>query len=910
MDLSGTNIRSQADTCAKTRFDDPLTRRVGRCGSFFVSFGDGRLMGPVINAPRDQLEWRTVLFGIQCVTPYPETGLRLAHDARPYNPPMVGSPGQTVATSPLLETKLYIPKLRPSLVPRPRLIERLDQADSRLILVSAPAGFGKTTVLAEWLATADGDWPAAWLSLDQSDNDPALFWAYCIAALQTLQAGVGASALSLLQSPQPPSIEALLGTLIKEIGAIGHRFALVLDDYHLIDAQSVHDGIAFLLDHLPPQMHLVIATRADPPLPLSRLRVRRELAELRAADLRFTNSEAAAFLNEVVGLGLAAGDVAALEARTEGWIAGLQLAALSMQDRDDVAGFISAFTGDDRYVVDYLVEEVLQRQPEHVRSFLLRTSVLDRLSGPLCDAVTGQESSKGMLEALERGNLFVVPLDGKRQWYRYHHLFADVLRARSMEQQPDRVPTLHRRASEWYERNGLPSDAIHHALAAADFERAADLIELAWNALQGTRVHATWLGWSQALPDEVIRARPVLSVGYAWTLMIGGKIEAGVARLRDAERWLDAMADGGERPAGMVVVNEEEFRSLPGIVAGTRSFHAQVIGDVAATVEYAQRALELLPEDNSVQRAIAGGILGLARWSDGELETAYRLLEESAEQIRTTGDAAIAISGTDIRADLRLTQGRLHEAFRIYETALQLATEQDGPVVQGTADLYLGLSELHLERSDLDSAAELLQRSEDLGKEAAFEVYEYRSRVAKARMKEARGDLQGAVDLLDDAERINTGGPAPDLRPEAARRTRVWLAQGRLSEALNWARERDLSAAVDLSYLHEFEHITLARVLNRPLQDRTGRAPHPRGGGTAGAPPARRGGRRKDGKPDRDPRGPGARAPGPRRHPRRAPAARARADFGRARGVRAGFRGRRRAHARPPAPRRRRRRRE
>ena len=381
---------------------------------------------------------------------------------------MIGLPTETVTTSPLLETKLYLPRWRPGLVPRPRLIGRLDQAiERKLTLISAPAGFGKTTLLAEWLAAAEaGERPAAWVSLDQSDNDPTFFFAYLITALQKVQAGVGESALSLLRSPQPPAIETLLGTLLNEIGTISHDFVLVLDDYHLIDAQPVHDGIAFLLDHLPPQMHMIIASRADPPLPLSRLRGRGELAELRASDLRFAPDEAAAFLNEVMGLDLSTQDVTALEARTEGWIAGLQLAALSMQGRDDVAGFITAFTGNDRYIVDYLVEEVLQRQPERVRSFLLQTSVLSRLSGPLCDAVTGQQGGRAMLEALERANLFVVPLDDKRQWYRYHHLFADVLHAHAMEEQPERVPILHRRRTGGCEPNGLPSAAVRHSPAA------------------------------------------------------------------------------------------------------------------------------------------------------------------------------------------------------------------------------------------------------------------------------------------------------------------------------------------------------------------------------------------------------------------------------------------------------------
>ena len=732
---------------------------------------------------------------------------------------MVDTPGHTVAGIPLLETKLYIPKWRPGLVSRPRLIERLDQGTERkLTLVSAPAGFGKTTLLAEWLAATPGsERPAAWVSLDQSDNDPTLFWAYFITALQTVQSGVGGSTLSLLRSSHLPPIEALLGTLLNEISTISQDFVLVLDDYHLIDAQPIHVGTAFLLDHLPPQMRLLIAGRSDPPLPLSRLRGRGELTELRAADLRFTPDEAAAFLNEVMGLDLTADDVAALETRTEGWIAGLQLAALSMQGREDVRGFIAAFTGNDRYIVDYLVEEVLQRQPESFRSFLLQTSILDRLSGPLCDAVTGQESGKRLLDALERGNLFVVPLDDKRHWYRYHHLFADVLRAHSVEEQPDRVPTLHRRASEWYEDNGLRADAVRHALAAEDFERAAGLVELAWPAVLRSFEDATWLGWVRALPDELVRARPVLSAGYAWALLTRGELEAAEARLRDAERWLDATADTSERPEApsseMVVVDEEEFRLLPATIAAARTFHAQALGDVPGTVEYARRALDLLPEGDHFRRAMPTAILGLSYWASGDLEAAHRLIADSMANMRMSGNPALAISGTSVLAYVRVAQGRLHEAISAYQQSLQRATEHGGPVLPGMADLYLGLSELHLERGDLKAATQHLLTSEELDEQAPQEAYQYRWRVALARMKEVQGDLDGALDLLDDAERVYTGGVVPDVRPVAALKTRVWVAQGRLSEALGWVRERGLSVDDDLSYLREFEHATLARVL-------------------------------------------------------------------------------------------------
>ena len=377
----------------------------------------------------------------------------------------------------ILATKLFIPPPQPKVVLRPRLIERLNEGlRRRLTLISAPAGFGKTTLLSGWLAGCGQ--PAAWLSLDEGDNDPTRFLAYLVAALQTIAADIGEGVLGALQSPQPPPTGSTLTNLLNEIAAVEDDFVLVLDDYHVVDARAVDDTLAFLLEHLPPQMHLIIATREDPQLPLARLRAKGQLTEVRAADLRFTPSEAAEFLKGVMGLDLSEEDIAALETRTEGWIAGLQLAALSMRGREDVSGFIRAFAGDNRYIVDYLVEEVLQYQPERIRSFLLQTSILDRLSGPLCDTVTGQEEEGNvLLETLERGNFFVVPLDDKRHWYRYHHLFAEILYAHLMAEQPDLVATLHRRASEWYEQNGSAAEAIRHALAAGDFERAADLIE-------------------------------------------------------------------------------------------------------------------------------------------------------------------------------------------------------------------------------------------------------------------------------------------------------------------------------------------------------------------------------------------------------------------------------------------------
>jgi LuxR family transcriptional regulator, maltose regulon positive regulatory protein len=743
-------------------------------------------------------------------------------------PKAAGHLGDSLVLPPLLETKLYVPRSRRALVPRPRLSERLDRgAASTLMLVSAPAGFGKTTLLTEWLAAGPaapaGERLVAWLSLDRGDNDPASFWTYVIAALRTVASGVGEGALALLQAPRSPPIETVLTVLLNDLGATAGDIVLVLDDYHVIDARDVQDGMAFLLDHLPPGLHVVIAGRADPALPLARWRARGELAEIRAAELRFTPDEAAAYLNEMMGLQLTARDVAALEGRTEGWIAALQLAALSMQGRDDVAGFIAGFAGDDRYVVDYLGEEVLQRQPEPVQAFLLQTSILGRLSGPLCDAVTGQGGGKAMLAALDRGNLFLVPLDDRRRWYRYHQLFADVLHARLLDEHPGEVPDLHRRASAWYQQNGEPSEAISHALAAGDYERAADLVELAIPAMRRTRQEATVRGWLELLPDEVVRVRPVLSVHFAGELLARGELEGVEARLRDAERWLDTTAgicQGPQAaPGEMVVVDDDEFRRLPAGIEVYRAALAMARGDVPGTVRHARRTLELSPADEHLGRASAAGFLGLASWASGDLEAGHSAYAECMAGLRRAGYIADTFGCAIALADIRRTQGRLGEAMRTYEQALQRASQPGGPVLRGTADMYVGMSEVHRERGDLPAATRHLLRSQELGEHTGLPQNRYRWRVAMARVREAEGDLGGALDLLNEAERLYVGDFFPNVRPVPALQARVWIAQGRLGEALGWVREQGLSVDDDLSYLREFEHVTLARVLLARYQD-------------------------------------------------------------------------------------------
>ena len=726
--------------------------------------------------------------------------------------------------APLLETKFHLPRRRRGLVARARLNERLSLgAESALTLVSAPAGFGKTTLLAEWLAAASVDGrSAAWLSLDQRDNDPVLFWTYLITALRTAAPGVGEGALALLHSPQPP-IEAVLALLLNDLDTVENDVVLVLDDFHLVDARDVQEGMAFLLEHLPPQTHLIIAGRADPALPLARLRARGELVEIRAAELRFTPDEAAAYLNEVMGLALTAQNVAALEGRTEGWIAALQLAALSLRGRADVASFIAGFAGDDRYIVDYLAEEVLNRQPDEVQRFLLQTSILDRLTGPLCDAVTGQEGGKAMLAALERGNLFLVALDDRRQWYRYHQLFADVLHAHLLDEQSDHVADLHGRASIWYEHNNEPSGAIRHALAAEDFQRAADLVELAIPAMSRTRQEAMVHGWITMFPDNVVRTRPVLNIGFAGAMLSVGELEGVEARLQAAERLLTTsegpardtfVIDQREMPsAEMVLVDEQEYRRLRGMIELYRAALGLARGDVPGTVQHAQQALDTSPPDDPLIRAAAAGLLGLAYWAGGDLEAGHVAYSACMSGLYVAGHVADTFGCAIALADIRRTQGRLGDALHTYQQALQRAAEQGGPVLRGAADMYVGMGELALERDDIPSATEHLVRSQRLGEHNGLPQNPYRRRVAMARIRQAEGDLDAALDLLADAERRYVGDLFPNVRPIPALRARVWVAQGAVDKALGWVRERGLSTDDELGYLQEFEHITLARVL-------------------------------------------------------------------------------------------------
>lgn len=724
--------------------------------------------------------------------------------------------------TPVLATKLFFPAPRPQITSRPRLLKRLNDelgASRKLSLVCAPAGFGKTTLLSEWIIQRRRQKPGvgiAWLSLDEHDNDPSRFLAYLVAALQGVDAEIGEEITGLRPSGEVLAAEPVLTSLINDIARSGKEFILVLDDYHVIEERPVHEALGFLLDHLPPQLHLAIATRSDPPLSLARLRSRGELTELRAADLRFTPEEAADFLNQVMNLGLSADDIAALATRTEGWIAGLQLAGLSLREHEDASASIRAFTGSHRFVLDYLVEEVLQRQPAEVRNFLLTTALLDHLTGGLCEALTGVGGGQAMLDALERDNLFVVPLDDRRQWYRYHHLFAEVLRARARQELPGRIPELHRLASEWYEQNDLTEDAVHHALAGEDFERAANLIESVLPHMRRTRQDVMMLAWLTALPDDVIRTRPLLSVFYAWRMLVSGDLGAVEPWLRAAEQGLNSAAAEGKGPgdSAPASVRGQELRMLPSTIAMYRASLAQARGDVSATAHHAREAFELAGPEDHFARGAAAAFLGLASWAQGDVETAVDTFSEAVVSLHEAGNLTDELSSTILLADMRIAAGQLQEARKLYERALGHAAAQGGPAPRATAERHVGYSELCLQFGDLESAARHLQTSKDLGQHVApLTEHSYRWFVATAGVREAEGDMAGAIESLDQAQLLYRRGFFPEIRPIPALKARIAIRQGQLSEGWAWARSTGLQAVGELSYLREFEHLTLARLL-------------------------------------------------------------------------------------------------
>ena len=712
----------------------------------------------------------------------------------------------SVYRDPLLSTKLHVPRPRAQLVQRSSLVERLQQGIAGpLTLVSAPAGFGKTTLLTQWLAQSG--MPVAWLAVEAEDNDPTRFLAYLIAALQTLDPQIGTTALALLHTPQPAPPEAVLARVVNDLmSRDGEDVALVLDDYHLITAEPIQRGMTYLVEHLPPQMHLLLATRTDPPFPLARLRARGQLCEVRAADLRFGAAEANAFLQAVMGLDLPPEAIATLEQRTEGWITGLQLAALSLQGRTDVASFLAAFTGSHRYVLDYLSEEVLARQDASVQQFLLHTCILERLSAPLCDALTEQEGSQTMLEALERANLFVVALDDERSWYRYHHLFAEVLRRHLQQREPTLVPELHRRASDWYEQHELPIEAVQHTLAVPDVERAARLIEPIALSVAFQGQISTVIGWMNALPEALHNAHPLLCVHYAVLLIFTNQFEAAEELLREAERCVQDL------PA-------EQARIILGWLLNVRAGIAGLSGNITYEVSLAHQALGLLPEAEMIARM--GALMAAARAYElsGDVTPATEREVAAAEAfIRTSANPFTAVSSICLLARLYVLQGRLRKAAATYEQVVQVVPR---PEVLHTAHTsfyyYFGLGDLLREWNELEAAERhLLQGMALVNETLTVEPFvAVRGYTALARLQQAHGNAPAALATLNGLGHLAKPRHFPPhlVTQGAAVRAHLELAQGNAAAALHWADTSGLSAEDDdLSYPHERAYLVLVRV--------------------------------------------------------------------------------------------------
>jgi LuxR family maltose regulon positive regulatory protein len=736
--------------------------------------------------------------------------------------------------SSLLATKLYIPAPRPNRVPRTRLTERMERGSAGpLTLVSAPAGFGKSTLLSEWAHS--GNRQVAWVSLDEGENDPIRFLCYVATALQRLSPGLGEDALVALRQMQTPSMELLepvLTGLLNEVHALDQDVVLVLDDYHVIESRhviesphvvespAVHQIVQFVLDRLPPRLHLVIATRIDPPLPLSRLRARGQLTEIRAQDLRFTPQEAADFLNHAMGLSLPASSVNALEERTEGWAVGLQMAALSLQGRADVRGFIQHFTGSHRYVLDYLTDEVLSRQPERLRDFLLRTAILNRLSGPLCDAVTGRQDGQAVLEELEAANLFLIPLDDTRTWYRYHHLFGTLLR-HQLERKEGKAGTsginiLHERASDWFAANGHPEDALEHALAAGAHDRAVELVSqhALPRLMRGDA--GTVLRWIQSLPPEWVRSRPWLRLVYTWALMATFQVPAAEAQVRELERELEREPDP----------------ELVGHIETLRGLITRIGGDTEGALALYRRAEEHLPEDDLISRSILAMELGFTSMLAGDFAAAAEAFKKAEAASRGSEHTLVVLMAQGYQAEIKITQGKLREAVEIARRSLRLASEAvtpGEPVSPAASMAFAVLAEVEREWNDLGAAMEHAGRALELGRRGGLADGLLGGSLTQMRVLTAHGDFPGAFEALERAEEVvrRIGQPRWLEVIEAfrarlhLRRHRVQGDPGTLNAALRWARDSGVLAGWlerrEVPMLEDFRPdvaaLTLARVL-------------------------------------------------------------------------------------------------
>ncbi len=738
----------------------------------------------------------------------------------------------------LLRTKFFAPPKRPNLVPRLRLVEKLNQGlqlDHKLALISAPAGFGKTTLIADWgtrivKSTTSRPPPPhgrpfhtphfCWLSLDEGDNDLVRFLTYFVAALnkaEAIEAPIGDGALNMLQSPQPPPTEDILISLINEVSALPNRIIFILDDYHLIETQSIHNALAFLIEHLPPQMHLVIATREDPHLSLARLRAQGLLTELRAADLRFSPSETAELLNQVMGLNLSAENIVVLETRTEGWITGLQLAAISMQGREDTNRIIKSFTGSHRFVLDYLIEEVLKQQPAEIQTFLLQTAVLDRLTASLCDSVTGKENGRETLEMLDRANLFIIPLDDERQWYRYHHLFADLLRRRLHQNQSEQLQILNHRASVWFEQNGFIDKAIEHALTADDFEQAANLIEDYANGIWKRGEHTKLRRWLKALPEKIVYTKPQLCIFNAWDLFVSGQDEAAERSLQVAEQ---AQGISHARDSKNAPLNQDQLPSsnqmeIRGRAAVIRSFLASHRRDVTGIIQHARQALEYLPTQDSAWRNAAATALGDAHAYKGDITAVYQARIEELETSKLSGNIYITmIANLKLTLILRM-QGVLQRAIKICQQQMQMANESGLSQTAIAGGLLATWGELLAETNNLGEALHKAKKGAELiepGRDVAMLCW---SHVCLMRVLLSRGELAEAEKVIQKMNRLTREIHVPPTMADliAAWQARLWVTQRKLDAASQWMAERGLDFDGTPTYQNEIEYIAVARLL-------------------------------------------------------------------------------------------------
>ena len=732
-------------------------------------------------------------------------------------PPAAASPSAAASERDvLLTTKLHLPGPRPGQVPRPRLMARLDEGLARgLVLVCAPAGYGKTVLLADWARR--GTHPVAWLSLDAGDNDPARFWRHAVTALDRARPGTGDRVAPLLGPPAPSSFQGLVTALINDLA--GEEALLVLDDYHVIGSPQVHESLAFLVEHRPAGMCVVLASRSDPPLPLARLRARGQLAEIRVAELRFTPAEAGELLQHAAAA-LPDASVAALAARTEGWAAGLQLAALSLRGQEDAAAFVAAFTGSHRYVLDYLAEEVLEQQDEQLRAFLLETSVLERLSGPLCDAVTGREGSQALLEEAERAGLFLIPLDQLRGWWRYHHLFADLLRARLQEQQPGRIAQLHRNAAAWYAGCGLADDAIGHAAAAGEMLRAARIIEQHFDVVWYIRGEAATIHrWLSVLPAEVVRSRPRLLLAQAiMAASRSGHFEVVEPLLDAAECAPPGWADEPFEPVGGAAASN--LINVPAQTTLIRSFVAQYHGDAEATAAFARQTLAEVKPGEWLLSAQAAVFLAVAEWLRGRLTEAERAIASSVTGWRETGQLTVTAWGCYSLVLIQRAQGRLDAAVLTCEQALDSLVTAGRPA-PAAGPSHVGLAEVAYQRDELDSALRHATEGIALCRQFVWAPPLADGLVTLAMIRQATGDPAGALAAIGEAMQA-APGPAGLLNPVPAQRARLLLAQGDLPAAARFAHDNGLGPDDEPDYARESGHLVLARILL--AQDRPGQA--------------------------------------------------------------------------------------